>query len=165
MARPRGVPDPKVHEAVLALIRHGGEKAVTFSAVAARAGLAASSLAERHGSVSGMIADARKGAWDRLETATQAAIAEAPVSPKGAVGLLKALSPLSVQMPASDADRALRWRTMVEAALAVRLGGGSEGQTAAAILFAVWQDQRLWQGVGVRPLRLKETLKKIGIKS
>ncbi len=159
MARPRSVPDPVVHDAVLALIRHGGEKAVTFSAVAARAGLAASSLAERHGSVAGMIADARKGAWDRLEQATAAAIDAAPLSPKGATGLLKALSQVTVPPVASDPARALRWRAGLETALAIRLG---QDAGAAAILFAVWQDRRVWQGHLDPPLRLKDTLRRLG---
>jgi AcrR family transcriptional regulator len=163
MARPRSVPDPVVHDAVLALIRHGGDKAVTFSAVAARAGLAASSLAERHGSVAGMIAAARAGAWDRLEQATAAAIEAAPLSPKGATGLLKALSQAAVPPLSSDPARALRWRAGLESALAVRLGGTPDAREAAAILFAVWQDRSLWQGHAEPPVRLKAVLKRLGL--
>lgn len=155
MARPRSVPDTVVHEAVLALIRSGGDKAVTFSAVAARAGLAASSLAERHGSVAGMITDARKAVWDRIEAATTEALAGAPVSPKGAVGLLKALSDLGLPPVAADPERAARWRAGLEADLALRLGGGAHGREAAAILFAFWQGQLAWDGVGDKSARLK----------
>jgi AcrR family transcriptional regulator len=161
MARPRSVPDTVVHDAVLALIRLGGDKAVTFSAVAARAGLAASSLAERHGSVAGMIADARKGVWDRVEAATAAALAEAPLTPKGATGLLKALSVLGLPPVAADPDRAARWRETVESALTVRLGGGSRGREAAAILFAFWQGQLAWGAAGGKPIRLKDALHRL----
>jgi AcrR family transcriptional regulator len=163
MARPRSVPDPVVHAAVLALIRHGGEKAVTFSAVAARAGLAASSLAERHGSVAGMIAAARAGAWDRLEQATAAAVAVAPLSAKGATGLLKALAEADLPPVGSDPERALRWRAGVEAALSARLGNDAPAREAAAILFAVWQDRVIWHGYAEPPLRLKSVLKRLGL--
>lgn len=161
MARPRSVPDTVVHKAVLALIRAGGDKAVTFSAVAARSGLAASSLAERHGTVAGMIQDARNGIWDGLEAATAAAIAEAPVTPKGAVAVLKALSAQGLAPIAVDPDRALRWRLALEADLAVRLGGGARGREAAAILFAFWQGQLAWGGVGDKPARLKDVLRRL----
>ena len=56
MSRPRSVPDAQVLAAVRALLRQGGDKAVAFSAVAERAGLAPASLAQRYGSVQGMIA-------------------------------------------------------------------------------------------------------------
>ena len=163
MARPRSVPDPVVHQAVLALIRQGGDKAVTFSAVAARAGLAASSLAERHGSVAGMIAAARAGAWDRLEQATATAIDAAPLSAKGATGLLKALAEVEVPPVGSDPDRALRWRAGMEAALALRLGNDAPAREAASILFAVWQDRRMWQGHAEPPVRLRSVLKRLGL--
>lgn len=163
MARPRSVPDQTVHDAVLSLIRGKGEKAVTFSAVAARAGLAASSLAERHGSVAGMIADARKGAWDRIEGATAAAIAGAGPGSKGAIGLLKALGQADVPPIAADPVRAARWRACVEAELALRLGGGARGRETAALLFCVWQAQLLWQPAGDKAVRLKDALRRLGV--
>ncbi|MFN3291927.1 MAG: transcriptional regulator [Gemmobacter sp.] len=162
MARPRSVPDTVVHQAVLALIRTGGEKAVTFSAVAARAGLAASSLAERHGSVAGMIADARKGAWDEIEAATAAALAEAPMTAKGAIGLLKALSAQGPAPVAADPARAAEWRRSIESGLAARLGDGPKGREAAAILFAFWQGQLAWDAAGPKTARLKDALRRLG---
>lgn len=161
MARPRTIPDAVVHDAVLALIRLGGDKAVTFSAVAARAGLAASSLAERHGSVAGMIADARNGIWDRVEAATTVALAQAPMTAKGATGLLKALSGYGVPPVSADPMRAGHWRATIEAALAQRLGGGTRGRESAAILFAVWQGQLAWGGVGGKLPRLKDVLRRL----
>lgn len=163
MARPRSVPDPVVHDAVLALIRHGGDKAVTFSAVAARAGLAASSLAERHGSVAGMIAAARAGAWDRLEQATATAIDAAPLSAKGATGLLKALAQVDMPPVDTDPERAVRWRAGLEVALTARLGNDARAREAAVILFALWQDRSLWQGQTEPAVRLKAVLKRLGL--
>lgn len=161
MARPRKVPDPVVHRVVLDLTRHGGEKAVTFSAVAERAGLAASSLAERYGSIAGLIAEARKGAWAALDAASIQAIAEAPLTPKGAVQLLKALPRDAVPPPGDDPERAMAWRSRVEAALAVRLGRGGDAADAAAVMLAVWQDRVLWGGVAQPRLRLKAVQKLI----
>ena len=152
-----------VHKAVLTLIRHHGEKAVTFAAVAERVGLAASSLAERHGSVAGMIADARKGAWEVLDAATAEAIATAPLTPKGALSLLKALPRDRLPAPSDDPVRALAWRQRIEAALAVRLAPGGGSDAAPAILLAVWQDRVLWDGVVSDRIRLKTVQKLLGI--
>lgn len=167
MARPRTVPDEVVHDAVLALHRAGGVKAVTFSAVAAAAGLAASSLVQRHKSVEGMLHDARAGLWARIEAATEAAIAEAPPTAKGAAALLKTLE--TVAAPAFEAppdtpglaDRAAAWRVRVEAEVALRLGGGTRAREAAAILVAALA------GVAARPgsprgFRWRDAVKRLG---
>lgn len=159
MARPRNIPDAMVHDAVLSLIRSGGDKAVTFAAVAGRVGLAASSLAGRHGSVARMIAAAHAGAWDRLEQATPAILADAPMAPKGAVRILKQLSALGHPDPAAAPDRAAEWRTVIETALALRLGGGTKGRELAAILFSCWQGQLRW--ADAPPLRLKDVIKRL----
>jgi hypothetical protein len=155
-----------VFQAVHALVRAGGAKAVTFGAVAARVGLAASSLAQRHGTVDGLLRDAQVAAWTQLEAATELAEAESPMTVKGAAAMLKALS--AVPMPAiPDAHdealiaRALRWRTQVHAALAARLGGGASAREAAAILFAAWQGQMLWQGRGDKGFRLRDAAKRL----
>lgn len=161
MARPRSVPDATVHDAVLSLIRSKGEKAVTFSAVAARAGLAASSLAERHGSVAGMISDAYAGVWSRIESATEAAVAGAAQGPKGAVVLLKSLGGLGLPPVGADPERAMIWRSRIEAELALRLGGGSRGRESAAVLFAFWQGQQMWQPAGAKTARLKDVVRRL----
>lgn len=159
MARPRTVPDDQVYEAVLALIRAGGEKAVTFAAVSDRIPLAPSTLAERYGGVTTMIAEARAFLWTRLEAETARALGSAPLSPKGAIAVLKALpdpSDLDIQgFPA----RALAWRQMVETSLAARLGGAEEGRVAASILFGVWLGEAPWRAVGHRSTRLKAVLR------
>ncbi|MDO9525504.1 MAG: transcriptional regulator [Gemmobacter sp.] len=167
MARPRSVPDQLIFEAVHALTRLGGAKAVTFGAVAEKVGLAASTLVQRYGSVDGMTRGAQAAAWTRMEHATAAAVADAPMTPKGAAALLKALA--TVPMPAipGSADdalvaRALAWRTQVEASLAVRLGGGVEGREGAAILFAAWQGQMLWLGRGAKGFRLRDAARRLG---
>lgn len=163
MARPRTVPDSTVHDSVLALIRVGGEKAVTFSAVAERVGLAPSSLAERHGSVQGMIQDARAGIWLRLEQGTELIVTHAPPDAKGATRMLKQLAPLVIDVPLrADPARAAQWRQRVEAGLALRLGGGAGAREKAGIMFTFWLGQITWGLEAGKPARLKDLLRHLG---
>jgi hypothetical protein len=169
MARPRTVPDRTVHDAVLSLWRSGGAKAVTFGAEAAASGLAASSLVQRHGSVEGMLHDARADLWARIDAATDEAAATAPAGAKGAVAYLKALGEfagwpeaLAALEDARIAALAEAWRTRVETDLALRLGNGTKGRSTAGVLFAAWQGQLIWQRAGGRAFRLKDAVKRIG---
>lgn len=169
MARPRTIPDDEVFAAIRRLLAEGGEKAVAFSSVGRATGLAAPTLVQRYGSREGMLRAALAAAWDGLDTATQRAEAEAPLNPKGAAALLKALGggPGELRLLAVDfrdpdlRARAEAWRARVIAALATRLGGGSRGREAAAILFAAWQGQALWQVAGERGFRLKDAVKRL----
>lgn len=166
MARPRTVPDDVVHDTVLALYRAGGPKAVTFSAVAAGTGLAASSLVQRHGSVEGMLRDARAAEWSRVEAATAAAAAEAPLSSKGAAAFLKAIEdaarPVLARAPDDPtlAERAAAWQAQVEAELAIRLGGGARARETAAILFAALAGSA-WSP-SPRAFKWREAVKRLG---
>ena len=155
MARPRSVPDETVYEAVLSLLRQGSVKAVTFSAVAERVNLAASSLAERYGSIAGLVRAARNASWDRLEAVTLQASAEASVDAKGALALLKAIGREGLPDLHIDPARAQAWRVQVLAALTLRLGSKSK----AVILFTAWQGQVMWRDAGLEVPRLKEILK------
>ncbi|RRH70227.1 hypothetical protein [Falsigemmobacter faecalis] len=163
MGRARKVPDEVVFEAVLTLLDTRGEKAVTFAAIAERAGLAASSLAERHGTVTAMIADSREAAWQRLEVLTDRASLEAGRDAKGAVQFLKYLNGAALPAARVQPERAARWRARVEAEIALRLGGGAKGRDAAAMLFAVWYAQTAWPGPEVSRLRLKGVLRRLGL--
>ncbi len=169
MARPRTVPDAEVFAAVRRLLAEGGDKAVAFASVARATGLAAPTLVQRYGSREGMVQAALLDAWDALDAAADRAGAEAPTGPKGAQALLKLLAGAEGPLPApSDLrDPVLRaraegWRSRVEAALALRLGGGDKGRTAAALLFAAWQGQQFWQAAGGKGFRLKEAVKRLG---
>ena len=172
MSRSRIIPDAEVFTAIRALLAAGGEKAVAFSTVARTTGLAAPTLVQRYGSRDGMLRAALMAAWDALDAATAAAEAEAPLSAKGALGLLKALGaeasePSDITLLAADfrdpllRARAGAWRARVEAALATRLGGGAKGREAAGLLFAVWQGQVLWQAAGEKTFRLKDAVKRL----
>lgn len=170
MGRSRTIPDAEIFSAIRALLAEGGEKAVAFASVARATGLAAPTLVQRYGSRQEMLRAALAAAWDGLDAAADAAAAEAPLSAKGAAQLLKALSGEGGAHPARLAadfrDPALRaraeaWRERVEAALALRLGGGAKGREAAAMLFACWQGQLLWAEAGGKAFRLKDALKRL----
>jgi AcrR family transcriptional regulator len=172
MGRNRTIPDDDVFLAIRRLLAEGGEKAVAFSSVARATGLAAPTLVQRYGSRDAMLRAALMRAWDGLEAATALAEAEAPASPKGAAQLLKALSgdhseTADLALLAADfrdppvRARAAAWRERVEAALALRLGGGAKGREAAAILFAAWQGQALWRLAGERTFRIKDAIRRL----
>lgn len=168
MARPRTIPDDVIFAAVRRLLLQG-DKAVSFGSVAQATGLAAPSLVQRYASREGMIRAALMAGWDQLQAATQTAEAAAPLTAKGAQGMLKSLGAAGADpaLLATDLrdpdlrDRAAAWRAQVEAALATRLGGGAPGREAAALLFAAWQGQMLWHPAGGKGFRLKEALRRL----
>ena len=168
MARPRTLPDSEVFAAILRLIAAEGEKAVAFSAVARVTGLAGASLVQRYGALPRMVEAALGWAWDQLDGMTGAVVAEVGAD-RGAQAVLKALGdraeglPMAAVLVASLRHAVLRpraaaWRTRVEQALALRL----RDPEAAAMLFAVWQGQWLWDGAGDRQFRLKDAVKRLG---
>jgi AcrR family transcriptional regulator len=172
MGRNRTIPDDAIFSAIRTLLAEGGEKAVAFSTVSRATGLAGPTLVQRYGSRDAMLRAALMRAWNGLESLTEAAEVEAPLTAKGAAQLLKALSgeeadTADLALLAADfRDPALRaraaaWRDRVEGALALRLGGGVKGREAAAILFAAWQGQALWQMAGERSFRIKDAIKRL----
>ena len=172
MSRSRTIPDTEVFTAIRALLAAGGEKAVAFSSVARATGLAAPTLVQRYGARDAMLRAALMAAWDDLAAATAKAETDAPLSSKGALALLKTLGaedgePANITLLAADfrdpvlRARAADWRGRIEAALALRLGGGAKGREAAGLLFAVWQGQVLWQAAGEKTFRLKDAVKRL----
>ncbi len=164
MARKKTIPDDAIFATIRQMLAVGGEKAVSFATVAAATGLAASTLVQRYGSRDGMVRDARLAAWDALDAATADAIAR--TADKGPQGLLKAVeADLSILAPDTIDDdlrlRAARWRATLESALSLRLGGGVKGRETAALLFAVWQGQLLWQHAGGKGFRLKDAVRRL----
>jgi AcrR family transcriptional regulator len=171
MARPRSIPDRVILAAVRRLVIEGGEKAASFSAVSRASGLAPASLAQRYGSVAGMLQSALEQGWAEQDEALAAALDD--TVDKGPQGLLKALAgeeerqeDLALLIAYLDepalALRAADWRARVEAALAARLSGGEKGREAAALLFAAWMGQALWARAGGRGFRLKEAVRRLG---
>jgi hypothetical protein len=164
MSRPRTIPDADVFAAILRMIAESGEKTVAFSSVARATGLSAPSLVQRYGALPEMILAALKHEWDRTEAMTAAAIAEVAASAKGPQALLKALAPCpgAAVLAATSRDAKLRerakaWRHRVEVALAGRTGD----KDAAAMLFAAWHSQTLWDGISEKSFKLKDAIKRL----
>lgn len=174
MARKKIIPDATVFTQVIRLLHEGGGKAVSFGAVAQAVGLAPSTLVQRFGSCEGMQRAAVLAAWEGLDSATDLALASAPMNAKGAHAILKSLGqsaedqgrPWDHLLLASDfrdpelRGRAKAWRRKLEAALTQRLGG-TNAETAAALLFAAWQGSLLWQSAGGKGFKLKEALQAV----
>lgn len=164
MPRTRTIPDDQVFAAIQRLLAKGGDKAVTFGAVAKATGLSPPTLVQRYTSRDGMVRAARLAAWEALEHRT--AVAIAGTADKGPQGLLKAIGPVDPRTFAADlrdpdlAGRAQGWRKGVETALALRLGQGPKARESAALLFAAWQGQALW--AAEEPgFRLKDAVKRL----
>lgn len=165
MTRPRTTSDADIFTHLMQLLAENGEKALTFGVLSQRCGLAPATLAQRFGSVQGMVRAAGLAEWARLSSAVVALEAEAMVSSKGAQALLKQLpSPTAQFLAISLRDPDLRqkaqdWRAEVEAALAARRGGGTKGREAAALIFAAWQGRQIWEPAGGKAFRLADLLK------
>ncbi len=168
MPRRKIITDPQVYATVRHLLATGGDKAAAFASVGRAAGLAPATLAQRYGSVDGMLRLALMDAWDILDATLTAAEVVAEAGPKGAQTLLKALdaeAPLSIAAhnlrDAALRKRAADWRARVEAALTLRLGGGAKSSAQAAMLFSVWQGQALWRASGGKGFRMKDAVKRL----
>lgn len=165
MARPRTQSDAAIFRQLLAVLQAQGEKSLTFGVIGQLTGLAPATLAQRYGSVEGMVRAAALAEWAGLTEAVTTIEAEALVSAKGAQALLKQLpAPAPALVALSLRDEALRqaaesWRIAVEAAISARRGGGSKGREAAALIFATWQGRQLWQAAGGKSFRLADMLK------
>ncbi len=165
MARTKTLSDPEIFAHLMAGLAADGEKAVSFGEVSRRSGLAPATLAQRYGSVQGMLRAALLAEWATLTEAVVAAEADALVSSKGAQALLKALplpSPQILSLSLRDEvlqEAAKTWRDLVEQALAARRGGGSKGRESAALIFAAWQGRHLWDMAGGKAFRISDLLK------
>jgi AcrR family transcriptional regulator len=92
MPRKRTIPDHALLDAALVIVRAAGPDALTFGALATRAGLAGSTLVQRFGTKAALLQAALLRAWDLLDAATAAALAGAAPTPAGVVDLLVELS-------------------------------------------------------------------------
>ncbi len=169
MGRKKTVPDAQIFQRIRALLMQGGDKAVSFSSVGRAIQLAPATLVQRYGSRDLMVQAALLDGWDALDIQADSAATEAPLTAKGALQMMKFLSDGSADIGLITASlrdgvtraRATGWRARVEAALALRLGGAVKGREAAAVLFAVWQGQALWEQAGEKGFRLKDAVKRI----
>jgi len=165
MARVKRIPDSNIHSVILHLLCTEGDKAISFSRVARLTGLAPATLVQRFGTRDGMMTAALSAGWDAAEAALTEAD-QASHNSRGILKILKTLSPNTELLVASARDdglrqRATRWRLAVEAALAMRIPGKGKAAETAAIVFAFWQGQSVWQNIGTKGLRLKDGLKRL----
>ena len=173
MARPRTLPDSDVFAVILQRIAAEGEKSVAFSSISRTTGLAGASLVQRYGSLARMVEASLTWGWDALDqmvaTAQNDAEAAELVGVKGAQALLKSLSdsvkslPLAALLAASLRHphlrpRAAAWKGKVEGMIARHL----RDRDAAAMVFAAWQGQVLWDGLDDKGFRIKDLVKKVG---
>lgn len=168
MSRPRTLPDSQVFSAILQVIAAEGEKAVAFSSVSRATGLAGASLVQRYGALPAMVEAALAWGWDLLDALATEVEAEVVAADKGPQALLKALGERSASLPmaallagslrhARLRLRAAEWRARVEGLLTARLHDADR----AAMIFAVWQGQLLWEGTGDKGFKLKDALKRL----
>lgn len=165
MARTKSLPDVEIYAHLLQVLTDSGEKSASFGVVSARCGLAPATLAQRFGSVDGMVSAGLAWEWARLADTVIAAEGDALNSSKGAQALLKLLPSPTPQLLAVslryEAGRqgAETWRGLVEQAIATRRGGGSKGRESAALIFAAWQGRQMWEAAGGKSFRLADMMK------
>lgn len=92
MPRPKMMPDTKVLDTALDVMRRAGPEGLTFASLADASGLSAAALVQRFSSKAGLKQRALLRAWDMLDERTARLAAETPRSPEGAVKLLAGLS-------------------------------------------------------------------------
>lgn len=170
MPRVKLIPDTEIFAQVRLLMRQSGERGASFGAVSRASHLAAATLVQRYGSQDGMVRAALADGWDQMARAVDAAEGKADLSPKGAQVLLREVTEQAggtlhllvrhLEDPALRL-RAQDWRARLEQALVVRLGGGAKAQEAAALLFAAWQGQMVWQISGEKGFKLKDAVKRL----
>lgn len=166
MPRRKILSDAEVLKATRQLCAAGGEKAISFGNLSRATGLAASTLAQRFGSVEGLQGAAARAGWDELGQALGEA--DQASQGKGPQALLKALEeaagPVGQLIMLSQRDTealeaASAWRGQVEMALTLRIGHGEKARQSAQLLFAAWQGRMIW---GMEELRLKDLAKRLG---
>lgn len=159
MTRPKSQSDEQVLDVALAMLQESGVRGLTFSALAARCGLAAPTLVQRFANKSTLTRRALLHAWDQLEARTRDLAERTPRTATGAIELLLALS----QDFDKDADayadgllllredmrdpvlraRGVAWERQLVAALDERLPGTAGAGYALA---AFWQGAVVWGG-------------------
>ncbi|NIJ36940.1 AcrR family transcriptional regulator [Sphingopyxis panaciterrae] len=144
----------------MAQVEKIGPASLTFSKAAQAAGLSAASLVQRFATRDAMAEAVLLHAWDKLDAATAAADAEAPVNPAGAIGLLLRLSPgetagcdvtdgllllrEDIRNPVLAA-RGAAWGACLAKAVGRRLtGSAADAERLGWQMASVWQGAIIW---------------------
>jgi AcrR family transcriptional regulator len=149
--RPRTVPDETLLDAALDIVHRDGPATLSFGALAADAGLAASTLVQRFRTKDELLRRTLLRAWDLLDEATARAIAAAPTDVDGIAELFVALTATrdeddyAEQLPVLREDlrdpvlrrRGERWLATLAAAVDDRLADLPPG--TGRLVVAHWQ--------------------------
>ncbi|MEZ2409088.1 TetR/AcrR family transcriptional regulator [Bosea sp. RCC_152_1] len=156
MARHKTIPDEQVLGNLFEALMESGPDSLTFTRAATACGLSPATLVQRYGNREAMVQAIFLRAWDRLDAETEAADAEEPPTPEGAINLLIRLMPSeTAERDATNGLRLLRedirnpalrtrgaaWGHRLAEALGRRL---SKDRTRGERLG--WQMASLWQG-------------------
>jgi AcrR family transcriptional regulator len=138
-------------DAALDIVHRNGPAALSFAALAADVDLASSTLVQRFGTKAGLLEATLVRAWDHLDEATAAAIADASPGVHGVAELFVALTASrdedddAEQLPVLREDlrnpvlrrRGERWLATIAAAVEARLTDAPAG--TGALVVAQWQ--------------------------
>jgi AcrR family transcriptional regulator len=92
MGRNKTISDSTVLDRLLAALERETPDGLSFSKASQAVGLSGATLVQRFGTREGMIEAVLLHAWDRLDAITAQADMEAPISPDGAIQVLKQLN-------------------------------------------------------------------------
>ena len=156
MARHKTIPDEQVLDTLLGTLLESGPDGLTFSRAAKACGLSPATLVQRYGNREALVQAILLRAWDQLDAETEAADAEEPPTPDGAINLLIRL------MPSETAERdATNGLLLLREDIrnpALRIRGAAWGRRLAEVLGRRlsndrtrgerlgWQMASLWQG-------------------
>jgi AcrR family transcriptional regulator len=156
MGRRKIISDEALLDRLLGPLAETGPDGFTFAKAAEACGLSPATLVLRHGDRAALVQAILLRAWDRLDAETEAADAEEPLTPEGAIDLLMRLMPGDrAESDATDGllllredirnpvlrARGAQWGERLAAALGRRL---SDDPKLARRLG--WQMASLWQG-------------------
>ena len=159
MARRKTVSDEQVLDTLLQTLTEVGPANLTFARAAKACGLSPATLVQRYGNREGLVQEILLRAWDRLDAETEAADAEEPPTPEGAINLLmRLMPPETAERNATDGLLLLREDIRNPA---LRTRGAAWGRRLAEVLGRRlsedpneaqrlgWQMASLWQGAHI----------------
>ncbi len=152
MGRIKTISDEVVLDSLLELIMEVGPDGLTFARAGSATGLSPATLVQRYGNKEALLEATLLRAWESLENETEAADAEEPLNPEGAIRiLLRLMPPEAAERNATDGLLLLRedvrnpvlrargaaWGKRLAHALGRRLGGNEQ---------LGWQMASVWMG-------------------
>jgi AcrR family transcriptional regulator len=156
MARHKTIPDEQVLDTLLGTLLESGPDGLTFARAAKGCSLSPATLVQRYGNREALVQAILLRAWDRLDQETEAADAEEPPTPEGAINLLmRLMPPETAERDASNGllllredirnpilrSRGAAWGRRLAEILGCRLSEDRERGERLG-----WQMASLWQG-------------------